>query len=552
MSILFKSSVQNDSIFTPEDFDETTDMIARTAEMYAKEKVYPRLEELNDKNFDTVRELMEEAGNLGLIGADIPEEYGGLDLGKVNGAIISEKLAYAHSFSITFGGQTGIGALPIAYFGNDEQKERYLPSILSGENIAAYALTEPSSGTDALSLRTTATLNDEGTHYLISGEKQWITNAGFANIFIVYARAPEGVTAFIVEADSEGLSTSQEEEKMGLEGSSTCSVILDQVKVPKENVIGQLGKGHYIAFNVLNIGRFKISATSLGSAKRSLELALQYGNERKQFQKTLNEFELTQYKIAAMAAQIFAVESVIYRIAGEMQESFEQMDSTSNYAKAIAPYASKCSLSKIIATESLDAIVDEALQIHGGYGYMKEYEIENIYRDVRINRIFEGTNEINRIILAQECMNAEYESFPVSEEMDQSLLRVVREVEKVIIQTIQHFQKEQLVDMNKYQTIAHFIANCATQFYAIESAVLRTEKADKSGKNSSYMYALTNLFIQRAITKLVSESTYLLSECNNAELVTSWMNLLSIHRIHYLSLQQLVAEKLIQIENYSI
>lgn len=552
MSILFKSPVQKNLIFTPEDFDETTDMIARTAEMYAKEKVYPRLAELNDKNFDTVRELMEEAGDLGLIGADIPEEYGGLDLGKVNGAMISEKLAYAHSFSITFGGQTGIGALPIAYFGNDEQKERYLPGILSGEQIAAYALTEPSSGTDALSLRTTAILNDEGTHYLISGEKQWITNAGFANIFIVYARAPEGVTAFIVEADSEGLSTSQEEEKMGLEGSSTRSVILDQVKVPKENVIGQLGKGHYIAFNVLNIGRFKISATSLGSAKRSLELALQYGNERKQFKQTLNEFELTQHKIAAMAAQIFAVESVIYRIAGEMQESFEQMDSTSNYAKTIAPYASKCSLSKIIATESLDAIVDEALQIHGGYGYMKEYEIENIYRDVRINRIFEGTNEINRIILAQECMNADYESLPTLEETEQPLLHVVREVEKVIVQTIQYFQKEQLVDMNQHQTIAHFIANCATHFYAIESAVLRTEKVNKSGKNSSYMYALTNLFIQRAITKLVSESTYVLSECNNAELITNWMNLLSVHRTNYLSLQQLVSEKLIQTENYSV
>lgn len=552
MSILFKSPVQNNSIFTPEDFDETTEMIARTAEMYAKEKVYPRLAELNDKNFDTVRELMQEAGDLGLIGADIPEEYGGLDLGKVNGAMISEKLAYAHSFSITFGGQTGIGALPIAYFGNDEQKERYLPGILSGEQIAAYALTEPSSGTDALSLRTTATLNDEGTHYVVSGEKQWITNAGFANIFIVYARAPEGVTTFIVEADSEGLSTSQEEEKMGLEGSSTRSVILDQVKVPKENVIGQLGKGHYIAFNVLNIGRFKISATSLGSAKRSLELALQYGNERKQFQQTLNEFELTQHKVAAMAAQIFAVESVIYRIAGEMQESFEQMDSTSNYAKTIAPYASKCSLSKIIATESLDAIVDEALQIHGGYGYMKEYEIENIYRDVRINRIFEGTNEINRIILAQECMNAHYESLPTSKETDQPLWRVVREIEKVIIQTIQYFQKEQLVDMNKNQTIAHFVANCATQFYAIESAVLRAEKINESGKDSTYVYALTNLFIQQAIAKLVGESTYLLSACNDEEIVTNWIQLLSLHRKDYLHLQQLVAEKLIQTENYSI
>lgn len=554
MEKLFTSYPSLDQVFTPEQFDETNDMIASTAEMYAKEKVFPMLPQLNEKNFDVVRKLMLEAGELGLIGADIPEENGGLDLGKVNGAIISEKMALGHSFAITFGGQTGIGALPIAYFGNEEQKERYLPAILTGEKIAAYALTEPSSGTDALSLKTTAVLDESEQFYVLNGEKQWITNSGFADIFIVYARVNDKVTAFIVDGGSEGLSTSNEEVKMGLEGSSTRSVILDQVKVPTNNVIGEVGKGHYIAFNVLNIGRYKISATSLGSAKRALQLALQYGNERKQFNQPLTAFELIKYKLAQMSAHIYAVESTLYRIADEMQQAFEQKDHATNYAQVIAPFATKCSLSKILATESLDFVVDEALQIHGGYGYMKEYEIENIYRDVRINRIFEGTNEINRIIVATDCMKGNYNQLDISfhsEKWSASFERLTK-LKEAVTTTIVHFQNEGITNMNVHQTVAQFVANCATTLFAIESALLRLEKAFTLNKDVALMERHAHLYMESTIGELVSEAMYVLAEYPNEQCEEAWRQMIVRPQHSLITMQNDIANALADKEHYPL
>lgn len=281
-------SIDSEAIFTPEDFSDEQQMIAKLAEKFVVNEVMPALEKIENQEFAETVRLIKEAGDLGLIGVDIPEEDGGMDLGKVSGAIISEKMALGRSFSITFGGQTGIGALPIAYFGNKEQRERYLPDLLTGDKIAAYALTEPSAGTDAMGLKTTAKLSDDGNHYVLNGEKQWITNSAFADLFIVYAKVDNKMTAFIVEKGYEGLSTSPEEKKMGLKGSSTRSVILDNVKVPVENLIGELGRGHIIAFNVLNIGRYKMASTALGSSKRSIELAVKYANARKQFNEPLS------------------------------------------------------------------------------------------------------------------------------------------------------------------------------------------------------------------------------------------------------------------------
>ncbi|MCG7336271.1 acyl-CoA dehydrogenase family protein [Sporosarcina sp. ACRSM] len=484
-------NIEAEEIFTPEDFSDEHEMIVDLAEKFVMNEVMPSLEKIENQEFTETIRLIKEAGDLGLIGADIPEEDGGMDLGKVSGAIISEKMAYGRSFSITFGGQTGIGALPIAYFGNKEQKERYLPKLLTGEKIAAYALTEPSAGTDAMGLKTSAKLTDDGKYYVLNGEKQWITNSAFADVFIVYAKVDgTQITAFIVEKGYEGLSTSPEEKKMGLKGSSTRSLILDNVKVPAENVIGEIGRGHIIAFNVLNIGRYKMASTALGSSKRSIELAVKYANERKQFGNSLSDFNLIKQKIADMTIRTYANESSVYRTAGAMQNGFEEMKQTGeDYGKTIARFAVECSINKVMSTEALDFVVDEAVQIHGGYGYMAEYEVETIYRDSRINRIFEGTNEINRIIIASTLLK-KYSGHSELNQIGNGPLERAKQTLKLMKDyyeaTIQAIQKAGIDNLNKEQEVAAFLADLAIGIYRSESAVLRAEKAfNRSGEEKS-------------------------------------------------------------------
>lgn len=475
-------SINPDTIFTPEDFSDEHKMIADMTEKFMVNEVMPVLEKIEKQEFDETVRLIKEAGDLGLIGADIPEEDGGMDLGKVSGAIISEKMALGRSFSITFGGQTGIGALPIAYFGSKEQKDKYLPELLTGDKIAAYALTEPSAGTDAMGLKTIAKLSDDGKYYVLNGEKQWITNSAFADIFIVYAKVDgDKMTTFIVEKGFEGLSTSPEEKKMGLKGSSTRSLILDNVKVPVENLVGEIGRGHIIAFNVLNIGRYKMSSTALGSSKRSIELAVKYANERKQFGEPLSRFNLIKQKIADMTIRTYANESSVYRTAGVLQKGFEEMKRTgADYGKTIARFAVECSMNKVMSTEALDFVIDEAVQIHGGYGYMAEYEVETIYRDSRINRIFEGTNEINRIIIASTLLKNHSGKNELSQlgngplEHAKQTLRLMKDYYHATIQAI---QKAGIENMNKEQEVAAFLADIAIGIYTSESAVLRAEKA---------------------------------------------------------------------------
>ncbi|MBA4536809.1 acyl-CoA dehydrogenase family protein [Bacillus aquiflavi] len=491
-----------EEIFTPEDFHEEHKMLADTTMKFINHKVMPALEKIEKQQFSETIRLMKEAGDLGLISADIPEEDGGLDLGKVSAAIISEIMALGRSFSITFGGQTGIGALPIAYFGTEKQKQIYLPRILAGEMIAAYALTEPSSGTDAMSIKTKAVLSTCGTYYVLNGEKQWITNSAFADVFIVYAKVNgEKFTAFIVEKDYEGVTTSTEEKKMGLNGSSTRSLILDNVKVPADNIIGEVGRGHVIAFNVLNIGRHKIAASSLGTAKRSLELAVKYANERKQFGRLLSNFNLIKDKIATMATKIYANESVIYRTAGAIQTGFENMKKTgAHFAETIAQYVVECSINKIMSTEILDFVVDEAVQIHGGYGYMAEYEVETLYRDSRINRIFEGTNEINRILIASTLLK-EYMQATQKENDADGLLReermLLQQMKKLYHSTIFNVQENALHHFNIEQEVAAFITDVVISIYAIESVILRTEKAIKTSTQEHVRQKIdyTKLFV---------------------------------------------------------
>ncbi|GIN97100.1 putative acyl-CoA dehydrogenase [Siminovitchia terrae] len=553
-------TIHSNDIFTPEDFSDEHKMIADMTEKFVINEVMPALSKIENQEFDETIRLIKEAGALGLIGADIPEEDGGLDLGKVSGAIIGEKMALGRSFSITFGGQTGIGALPIAYFGSRAQKEKYLPDLLSGSKIAAYALTEPSAGTDALGLKTTAVLADDGKHYILNGEKQWITNSAFADVFIVYAKVDsKQITAFIVEKNSEGLSTSPEENKMGLKGSSTRSLILDQVKVPVENVIGEIGRGHIIAFNVLNIGRYKISASALGSSKRSLELAVKYANERKQFGRPISSFNLIKQKLAGMTIKTYANESAVYRTAGAMQDGFEEMkDSGKEYGKTIARFAVECSINKVMSTEALDFVVDEAVQIHGGYGYMAEYEVEAIYRDSRINRIFEGTNEINRMIIASTILKNGKQPLENKQVNDGPLHRekqTIQLMKEYLDSTIQAIHQAGFDDLNEEQEAAAFLADLAIAIYVSESAILRTDKLlTKNGDDrSAQILDCTKVYVHETAQWCAIKGLNILNHLNDNEQFSQTIGrLISSSPDNMVAIKRRIADRIIAAERYMV
>ena len=521
-------------VFTPEDFTDEHKMIAKTTEDYVKNDVVPLIPNLENHEFEHSVKLLKKAGELGLLAADVPEEYEGLGLDKITSALITEKMAVVGGFSITHGAHVGIGSLPIVLFGNDDQKSRYLPKLASGELIAAYALTEPGSGSDALGAKTTARLNEAGTHYVLNGEKQWITNSGFADVFVVYAKIDgDKFTAFIVEGAYDGVSTGAEEKKMGIKSSSTRTLILQDVEVPVENLLGEVGRGHIIAFNILNIGRYKLGVGTIGSSKHALDITIKYVNERKQFNTPISSFNLTKEKLANMAAQIYASESLIYRTVGYFEDNMgrfseEEKKDGRKIAESIAEYAIECSINKVFGSEVLDYVADEAVQLHGGYGYMAEYEVERIYRDSRINRIFEGTNEINRLIVPgtfmKKAMKGELPLLEQAQALQQEILTMVPEEisdeplaqEKYLVKMA---KKVALLaagtaalkygnELEKEQEILVNIANIANQLFAMESAVLRTQKAvDRDGAEKAAQKILyTEVFSQDAFETILAEA----------------------------------------------
>ncbi|WP_019243829.1 MULTISPECIES: acyl-CoA dehydrogenase family protein [Bacillus] len=576
--------IEPSQMFTPEDYTEEQKMIAKTAEDFVINEVTPEIDKLEEHQFDITVRLLKEAGELGLLGADVPEEYGGLGLDKVSSSLITEKMARAGGFSLSHGAHVGIGSLPIVLFGNEEQKKKYLPLLASGEKLAAYCLTEPGSGSDALGAKTVAKLNSEGTHYVLNGEKQWITNAGFADVFVVYAKIDgDKFTAFIVERDFPGVSTGAEEKKMGIKSSSTRTVILQDALVPKENLLGEVGKGHVIAFNILNIGRYKLGVGTVGGSKRAFELAAQYANQRQQFKTPISSFNLIREKLANMATKIYAAESSVYRTVGLYDDnmgslSTEEVKDIKVLANSIAEYAIECSLNKFFASEVLDYVVDEAVQIHGGYGFMAEYEVERAYRDSRINRIFEGTNEINRLLVPgtfiRKAMKGELPLFEKAMALQGELMTMMPEEiseeplaqEKYLVKNAKKIgllaaglaAQKFGTALEKEQEVLANIADIASLAYSMESVVLRTEKAiAKTGLEKNKQKLLyTEIFCQEsfiAIEQHAKETLLATEEGDTLRMMLSALRKFTrFTPVNVIAKKREVAEVLVSTEKYTV
>jgi alkylation response protein AidB-like acyl-CoA dehydrogenase len=497
-----------EDIFTLEDLSPEQKQIADVASKFADEKIFPQVHEIEAKNWDVSRKLMHALGDLGLLGIDVPEQYGGLDMDKITSTLVSQNLSASGSFSVTFSAHVTIGTLPLVWYGTPEQKEKYLPRLASGEWIAAYALSESSAGSDAMNLRTRATLSPDGKHYVLNGEKMWISNAGIANLFTIFAKIDgEKFSAFLVEAGTPGLTVGAEEHKLGIRGSSTCALVLADCMVPVENLLGQAGKGHHIAFNILNVGRYKLASSAVGGAKVSLRDGIRYARERVAFGKPITSFGLVQEKIAEGAAGIYVTESVLYRVVGAIDAALAELDKSSatfsaDVQKRIEEFAVECSILKFFGSEMVERVVDNTLQMHGGYGYVEEYPAERAYRDSRINRIFEGTNEINRLIttgwMIKRALQGTLPLLPaIKKVMDEVMAGPAAKVsydgplaeERALLASAKKISlfcsgaasQKFGNDLGEQQEVMGALADILSEVLALESSILRTEKMNKPG-----------------------------------------------------------------------
>jgi alkylation response protein AidB-like acyl-CoA dehydrogenase len=493
-----------EDVFTPEDFSPEQRQIAETAARFAKEQLVPALAQIEAKESGVMRGLLRQAAELGFTAVDVPEEYDGLGLDKTTSALVADYISVNASFSTAFGAHAGIGTLPLIWYGTEAQKQRYLPRLASAEWVASYALSEATSGSDAMNVRTRAVLSPDGTEYILNGEKMWITNAGFADLFTVFAKIDgEKFSAFLVERDTPGFSVGKEEHKLGIRGSSTCALVFSDCRIPVENLLGEAGKGHHIAFNILNMGRFKLGAACVGGGRMAVELGIRYAKERVAFGKPIAEFGLIQRKIASSVTLLYVTESMTYRTSGMMDAALaalgaEDAHSPREIQKRIEEYAVECSILKVFGSEMLDYVADELVQIMAGYGYVEDYPAERIYRDARINRIFEGTNEINRLIitgwLMKRALSGKLPLLPAikrlmdeitqppsfeSDESDAPLAReakVLANLRKIFLLAAGAASQRFMTALQDQQEVMADLADCIMAIFALESALLRARK----------------------------------------------------------------------------
>jgi alkylation response protein AidB-like acyl-CoA dehydrogenase len=572
-------------VFTPEDFSDEHEMIANTTDRFVKNEVLTNAEQIEQKDWDLTRKLMRKAGELGLLGADIEEEYGGSHLDAIASLLITEHSSLSGSFGLTMGGHTGIGSMPLVFFGNKAQKEKYLPGLVSGEKIGAYALTEPGAGTDAMSLQATARLTPDGKHYKLDGQKQFVTNGDIADIIITYAKIDgENMTAFILERGFDGISTGPEEHKMGIRGSSTCTIFLDGTMVPVENVLYEVGRGHIVAFNILNLGRFKLGAGCVGVAKLAIEAAVGYSKERVQFKRPICQFGMIKHKIAEMATRTYMAESMVYRSGGLIDSILGTVDRAAEdagqqHAKKIGEYAVECSINKVYCSEVLAYVADETLQIYGGYGFIEDYPAERIYRDNRIFRIFEGTNEINRLLITGMLMRSALKNeIPLFAEADKAKAdlpameplrpspddgplgyqrRLLARAKSIFLAVCGGAAQKYGMSLEDEQEVLALLADMAQEIFAMESGLLRALKSiDSVGEQQAKTKIdMVQLYVNGAMAGVGNLATQLLAAMETGDALESQLAVLArasqFSPLNAVQLRREIADEVIDVGRYT-
>jgi len=573
-------------IFTLEDLNEEQRQIASTAAQFAREEILPLAAAVEAKEPGVMKSLLRKAAELGFASVDIPEEYGGVGMDKTTSTLITDHLSVLASFSTAFGAHIGIATLPLVWYGTEEQKHRYLPKLATGEWIGSYGLSEASSGSDAMNVRTRATLSEDGSSYILNGEKMWITNCGIASLYTIFAKVDgEKFSAFLIERDTPGLTVGAEEHKLGIHGSSTCPLVLQDCRVPTANLLGEAGKGHHIAFNVLNVGRFKLGVACIGGARHALAHMIRYAKERIAFAKPIAEFGLIQRKISASATQLYAAESMAYRTVGMIdaalaQMSPEQAQSPRETQKRIEEYAVECSILKVYGSEMLSMVADELVATMGGYGYVEEYPAERFYRDARINRIFEGTNEINRLIitgwLMKRALSGQLPLLPAIKKLMDEVTKppsfdsggdegellareaeVLAAVKKIALFSAGVASQRFMTALQDQQEVMADLADIIMQVYALESALLRARKLTGAGHAAAQVSAsMTGLLADETMGLAEQAARRVLAACAEGDLLRTQLAILRrlarFTPADAVGLSRAVARHAIQLERYPL